>query len=503
MSQRSSGHSYRADSGRVAHSEAPKPAKPAPGKSTRRTDYTIAHAGHQFRLGPLTFWIAVGSLVVMAGWSLATGTYFAFHDDVLSRLIARQKEQQFAYEDRIAELRAQVDRITSRQLLNQEQFEQKLEQVMRRQSTLESRASTLAGVPPTQQPTGSIRNRPTPMADPSPGEPPKASPISDTVTFTAPPDREARLESRELPTASRRVAAAAKPMAAGVEGALARLQASLDRVEARQTATLNTLEERFDSKAKRIRGVLADLGMDAKKGPVGVPVAAMGGPFVPLTLRKDAGTFERQLYRVHVARSNVDRLTRTLGAVPVRKPIVGEIDLSSSFGVRSDPFGRGPAMHSGLDFRGEHRRSGARHRQRHGRHRRLERRLRQDGRDRPRQRPFDPLRPHVRNRREGRPDGARSARPSAASARPGARPGRICITRRASTATRSIRRNSCAPACGSATPCKSTRCNSNKNRAACEAARVLSPSGITLAQSVTTPPSLFSCAGYLPGSPAP
>ena len=163
-----------------------------------RTDYTIGHAGHQFRLGPLTFWIAVGTLVIMAGWSLATGTYFAFHDDVLSRLIARQKDQQFAYEDRIAELRAQVDRITSRQLLNQEQFEQKLEQIMRRQTTLESRASTLAGVPdPT--PTGSIRPRPSPMSDTSPGPIPKASPISDTVIFTAPPDREARLESRELP----------------------------------------------------------------------------------------------------------------------------------------------------------------------------------------------------------------------------------------------------------------------------------------------------------------
>jgi murein DD-endopeptidase MepM/ murein hydrolase activator NlpD len=351
MSQRSSGHNYRADSGHVAHSEATKTAKPAPGKSTRRADYTIAHAGHQFRLGPLTFWIAVGSLVVMAGWSLATGTYFAFHDDVLSRLIARQKEQQFAYEDRIAELRAQVDRITSRQLLNQEQFEQKLEQVMRRQGTLESRASTLAGVPADPAATGSTRNRPTPMADPPAGEPPKASPISDTVTFTAPPDREARLESRELPTASRRVAAAAKPMAAGVEGALARLQASLDRVEARQTATLNTLEERFDSKAKRIRGVLVDLGMDGKKGPSGVQVAAVGGPFVPLTLRKDAGAFERQLYRVHVARATVEKLTRSLGAVPVRKPIMGDIDLSSSFGVRSDPFLGRPAMHTGLDFR--------------------------------------------------------------------------------------------------------------------------------------------------------
>jgi murein DD-endopeptidase MepM/ murein hydrolase activator NlpD len=189
------------------------------------------------------------------------------------------------------------------------------------------------------------------MADPPPGELPKASPISDTVIFTAPPDREARLESRELPTATTRVAAVAKPTAVGVEGALARLQTSLDRVESRQTATLNTLEERFDSKAKRIRGVLTDLGMDAKKVPAGVQVAAVGGPFVPLTLRKDAGTFERQLYRIHIARANVEKLTRTLGAVPVRKPIMGEIDLSSGFGVRSDPFLGRPAMHTGLDFR--------------------------------------------------------------------------------------------------------------------------------------------------------
>jgi murein DD-endopeptidase MepM/ murein hydrolase activator NlpD len=190
------------------------------------------------------------------------------------------------------------------------------------------------------------------MAEPSGSGPTlKASPISDTVIFTAPPDREARLESRELPTASRRVAAPAKPTAAGVEGALARLTTALDRVEARQTATLDTLEERFDSKAKRIRSVLTDLGMDGKKQNGGVQGAAVGGPFVPLTLRKDAGAFERQLYRIHVARANVDRLTRTLGAVPVRKPILGEIDLSSGFGVRSDPFLGRPAMHTGLDFR--------------------------------------------------------------------------------------------------------------------------------------------------------
>jgi murein DD-endopeptidase MepM/ murein hydrolase activator NlpD len=33
--------------------------------------------------------------------------------------------------------------------------------------------------------------------------------------------------------------------------------------------------------------------------------------------------------------------------------VMGEMDLSSGFGVRIDPFVHGPAMHTGLDFRGD------------------------------------------------------------------------------------------------------------------------------------------------------
>ncbi len=342
MSNRAKSHDYRADSGRVVgHAGAPR--------RTGAADYILGHAGRQFRLGPVTFWVAVGSLVIMGGWSLATGTYFAFHDDVLTRLIARHAEQKFAYEDRIAELRAQVDRIASRQLLDQEQFEQRLEQIVRRQTSLESRASTLTAVPdPTA--TGSIgRTRPAPLPEAPSGGQIKPSPISDTVIFTTPPDREARLESRGLPASAGRYVLASSKATAGLEGTLARLQASLDRVETRQTATLNSLEESYDGKIRRMRGVLADLGMDAGKAPP--PPAGVGGPYVPVTLATNASAFERQLFRIKIARSHVDRLTRTLGVVPVRKPIIGEIDLSSSFGVRNDPFGRGPAMHSGLDFR--------------------------------------------------------------------------------------------------------------------------------------------------------
>src|SRR5262245_46156441 len=87
--------------------------------------YTLTHAGHQIRIGPVAFWIVVGGLVAIAIWSIWAGSYFAFRDNVLTRLVRRQAEVQFDYEDLIAELRVQVDRIMSRQLLDQEQFEKK------------------------------------------------------------------------------------------------------------------------------------------------------------------------------------------------------------------------------------------------------------------------------------------------------------------------------------------------------------------------------------------
>src|SRR6516225_7371840 len=172
---------------RRTHSH-PQAATIAPSQS----GYTIVHAGKQVRFGPVVFWIVVGTVTLLGMWSAATATYFAFRDDVLTRLIARQAEMQYAYEDRIAELRARVDRATSRQLLDQEQFDQKLEQIMRRQSALESRATTLGAIPDV---TGSIKPSRGAASEGSSATP-KPSSISDTVIFVAPPDREARLESR-------------------------------------------------------------------------------------------------------------------------------------------------------------------------------------------------------------------------------------------------------------------------------------------------------------------
>ena len=258
----------------------------------------------------MVFWIAVGTIVIMAGWSFAAATYFAFRDDVLRTLIARQADQQFAYEDRIAELRAQIDRTTSRQLLDQEQFEQKLDDLMRRQATLEQRATALGGAadPAT---TGSLRSG--------------AKPISDA------------------PAAPR----TDRGKQSNIGAALGRLEASLDRVDKRQSATLAQLDDRYESNARQIRGVLSQIGVKVDA------TAAVGGPFVPVKLPAESEGFERALLRVNLARADANRLNNALNTVPVRKPVTGEIDMSSPFGVRMDPFMREAAMHTGIDFRGD------------------------------------------------------------------------------------------------------------------------------------------------------
>jgi murein DD-endopeptidase MepM/ murein hydrolase activator NlpD len=311
--------------------------------------YAIVHHGKQVRFGPVVFWIVVGTVVVLGMWSAATATYFAFRDDVLTRLIARQAEMQYAYEDRIAELRAKVDRTTSRQLLDQEQFDQKLDQIMKRQTALESRATALGAIPDSLA-TGSIRPPARGAAADTPATgTPKPSPISDTVIFVAPPDREARLESRAPVVTKVQPNQFAKVQ--GVDNVLVRLQSSLDQVERRQMAALSSVEDNMESRVRRMRGVFTDLGLDMTQLEAATPRAGVGGPFVPVKLPADAGAFERQLYRINVTRAAVDRLNRTLALVPYRKPVIGEVEFTSGFGVRSDPFLGRPAMHTGLDFR--------------------------------------------------------------------------------------------------------------------------------------------------------
>jgi len=80
-------------------------------------------------------------LVTAACGTLATGAYFVFRDDLFTRLIGHQTQTQINYEDQIADLRAQIDRVSR---LDQERVEQQIKPLLRRQATLEEVTSGLA-----------------------------------------------------------------------------------------------------------------------------------------------------------------------------------------------------------------------------------------------------------------------------------------------------------------------------------------------------------------------
>jgi murein DD-endopeptidase MepM/ murein hydrolase activator NlpD len=323
QAQHYSHHSARSQSDAVNHARS-RAAATTPRAQTRpaspKSHNAPVRKGRQVRVGRVAFWIIVGTVIVLAGWTTVTATYFAFHDDVLKRLVKHQAEVRFSYEDQLAEMRARIERATSRQMLDQEQLAQKLEQLVRRQSILEGRANALGT-----------------LADPGNGASKSRTPLPAS-------DHGASIEPRGLSAIFARLMGR-KP-SADPEATLARLHESLDRVEARQTASLAALENNLDGKARRMSSALGEIGVNVGKQD------AAGGPFVPVRAPTDAN-FEKQIAHVHQARAHVEHLTRTLAMVPIRRPVEGELDESSGFGVRSDPFLGRPAMHTGIDFRGD------------------------------------------------------------------------------------------------------------------------------------------------------
>jgi murein DD-endopeptidase MepM/ murein hydrolase activator NlpD len=321
MSQRTASQPHHSASAHYIHREPtrrPDPRQHGVSRASGNGAYTFAHAGKQVRFGPVVFWIAVGSFVIMAGWSIVTATYFAFHDDVLKGLMARERAQQYAYEDRIADLRAEIDRTTSRQLLDQDQFEQKLDELTRRQATLESRASALGGVADPMT-TGSTK----------PADRGTMAPQSDSVgdmLFTP-----HRLDSGKR---------------SSIETQLRDVEASLNSVDRDENAALERMRARYETRAQRVHGVLASLGLNLHAIPT-----ATGGPFVPVKLPPASESFARTLTRVSIARAQANDLTNTLNFVPLRQPLTGDLEMTSPFGVRIDPFFRAPSMHTGMDFR--------------------------------------------------------------------------------------------------------------------------------------------------------
>ena len=80
--------------------------------------------------------------------------------------------------------------------------------------------------------------------------------------------------------------------------------------------------------------------------------SAMGGPLMPAAMTPSgAELFETQISRVERAIQDASHARTVLRALPIGRPLHADHATTSGFGNRFDPFTRGLAQHTGIDFR--------------------------------------------------------------------------------------------------------------------------------------------------------
>jgi len=292
---------------------------------------------------PWAVWTAAACCVAALFWLVGSTAYIAFHDDIYDAAKAHRISVERAYEDRIAALRRQIDEINTRQFLDQQAFETRLEALMRKQSVLEERHQEIAALYDGARArkltinldgndaTGPLGD----FADADPG----------TVRLTTAsiaafdPSRPAPLDPQ---------APKAAPVADADLPPMERVQASIGRVSALQDSMLDALETTVGDLSGQLAAVGEAIGADL---PVSVEETGMGGPLIELRRMATPNEPDEQISRIREEIDRFDTLRAYVRTLPVRSPIRGKMEFTSGFGTRLDPFLKRPALHTGLDFR--------------------------------------------------------------------------------------------------------------------------------------------------------
>jgi murein DD-endopeptidase MepM/ murein hydrolase activator NlpD len=122
-------------------------------------------------------------------------------------------------------------------------------------------------------------------------------------------------------------------------------------VEAKQLAQAALVKAAVDARYATMAATLAQYGIPATR--IVDDKSAMGGPYEPVDTTAVKASPDPAFRSLFQSWKRLDNLQQGTVAIPSAKP-VDTIDFTSGFGVRSDPFRGGAAMHAGVDIRGPH-----------------------------------------------------------------------------------------------------------------------------------------------------
>ncbi|MDX8540317.1 M23 family metallopeptidase [Mesorhizobium abyssinicae] len=312
----------------------------------RKEPHTVIIArGNEIRHFTIRPWLAafLGSALaaVVIGYLLAT-SYLVLRDDLIGATTARQARMQQAYEDRISALRAQVDRITSRQLLDQQLMETKVSELLERQTQLSQRHGRLGPILERAESEVGAASAADGAAAAKPDE--RAEVIGAQSTYSI-----ASLgagDTRPFSLWSTRSDPLPSDSAADrADRLFVSINQSLKAIESEQLSRVTTLADNAYKNADAITQALAAAGLpvDSDFGKD----SDVGGPLIPL----NASTmFDSKVKELDEALDALDHLKKEARRLPLANPAPGH-SVTSPFGVRTDPILGTAALHSGMDFR--------------------------------------------------------------------------------------------------------------------------------------------------------
>ncbi|HEV7345108.1 MAG TPA: M23 family metallopeptidase [Devosia sp.] len=245
--------------------------------------------------------------VLLAGNALLV-TAFLLSPDI-ARLLSGQNEQVIeAYENRIAQLRVEVDRLHSRSYAQAGDINLQLQELAQQQEVLLEQ--------------------------------------HQLVRVLVDKADELGIEAAALPAAADDQDLALAPTATGnpdIDATAAAVAQMMDETHFAMTSIAETAAERTASIVTELSELGIRVQLPENTEGLGGPLLAPQENGTVSPMIDDANAVMAALVRYKAARDSIE-------GAPVHMPIAGSFRQSSNFGNRTDPFTGGRAFHSGIDF---------------------------------------------------------------------------------------------------------------------------------------------------------
>ncbi|KQV27761.1 hypothetical protein ASC97_05135 [Rhizobium sp. Root1203] len=288
--------------------------------------------------------------VFAIGYLLAT-SYLVLRDDLIGATMARQARMQHDYEDRIAALRAQVDRVTSRQLLDQQVVEDKVDKLMEQQLALTSRHGKLGSLLDRAESSGLNEKQDLPAQTNAPDARDKRAALSGAMQAIENQLAKSAEPADATPdNTTLAYVPARETIGDRADRVFSKVTLSLKGVEQRQRDRVAQLTSDASDTADAISHILTRFRIAVPPEAAGIKAGdenAVGGPYVEPESDDD---FDTSLTQLDSALTRLEAIRSTAVSLPFRSPAVGK-EITSPFGNRRDPFLGRLALHSGIDFR--------------------------------------------------------------------------------------------------------------------------------------------------------